>query len=104
MGTLVTALTIVGAIMRPEEPAADVNTVNTLEVESFDEFADRIRAAGRKLISPKQEIPRGGLPRLLRGHGGQTLRADGAPHAARVQRRSPSAGRASLQGRDTTKR
>ena len=46
-----------GAIMPREGPAAQANTVNTVEVSSFDEFADKVKAAGGKLLSPKQEIP-----------------------------------------------
>jgi len=46
-----------GAIMPREGSAGEVNTVNTVEVDSFDEFADKITTAGGKLVSAKQEIP-----------------------------------------------
>jgi predicted enzyme related to lactoylglutathione lyase len=46
-----------GAIMPREGPAGEVNTVNTVEVDSFDAFADKVTAAGGKLVTPKQAIP-----------------------------------------------
>jgi len=43
-----------GAIMRRE---GDWATINTIAVPSYDEFAERVKEAGGKVVSPKQAVP-----------------------------------------------
>ncbi|WKY47630.1 VOC family protein [Eubacteriaceae bacterium ES3] len=44
-----------GAIKKRDQPSE--RTINTIEVASFDEFAEKIKAAGGTVLSPKQTIP-----------------------------------------------
>jgi len=44
-----------GAIKKREHPAE--TTINTIEVVSFDQYADKIRNAGGTVLMPKQAIP-----------------------------------------------
>ena len=44
-----------GGLMRREQPGA--GTINTMEVDSLDDYLKKVASGGGKLISPKQAVP-----------------------------------------------
>jgi predicted enzyme related to lactoylglutathione lyase len=46
-----------GGLCQKEKENADMTQMNYINVESVDEYIEKIRALGGKIIVPKQEIP-----------------------------------------------